>query len=75
MADFTIPLTVPDAKVSELVAALNWKWRGPTGGPDMTPAELRAETKRRVELMLRNIYREHREWLAEQAADTNIDIT
>lgn len=74
MADFTVPLTVPDAKVSELVAALNWKW-SPDGQGNMTPAELRAETKRRIELMLRNIYREHREWLAEQAADTNIDIT
>lgn len=75
MADFSVPITVPDAKVSELVAALNWKWRGPTGGADMTPAELRAETKRRVEAMFRQIYREHKEYLAAQGASADIDIT
>lgn len=74
MAQFDVPITVPDAKVQELLAALNWKWTA-DGQGGMTPAEVRANLKMRVELMLKNIYREHKEWLAEQAADTTIDIT
>lgn len=57
MADFSIPITVPDAKVAELVDALNWAWADDT---PMTGPELRAELKRRVEDQLREIYKNYK---------------
>lgn len=74
---FDVPLSIPDAKAAALVAALKWKWYEQVGedASAVTNAQLRANLKMRIENMLRNIYREHQERLAAQAADTSIDIT
>ena len=37
MADFSLPVTVPDDKVSEFLDALRWHYKMPTA----TPAQLR----------------------------------
>lgn len=68
MADFSIPITVPDDKVADLIDALNGAWNAP-GAPDMTPAQLRAELKRRIEDQLRRIYTVHMRDKAKQAYD------
>ena len=74
MADFSVQITVPNEKVQELVDALNWKWTI-DGSGGMTPAQLRANFKTRVEAMLKGIYREHKEWLVSQAVTDDLDVT
>jgi len=71
LADFSIPITVPDDKVADLIDALNAEW-GPPGGPAMTPAQLRAELKRLTEANLRRIYRNHKRRQAKQAYDQDL---
>jgi len=71
MADFSIPITVPDDKVADLIDALNVEW-GPPGGPAMTPAELRAELKRRIEEQLKRVYRNHKRRQARQGYDQDL---
>lgn len=72
MADFSIAITVADAKQADLIAMYRWKY-GPYTDPntsetrDRTPAELRALLKEDVIKMMEKDYRS---WLA-ASADTN----
>lgn len=79
MADFSVPITVPDNKATELLDALRWKWYAvgmtPEDYAQITPAELRARLKEKIEAELKAAYIEHKRWLASQAAPTDIDIT
>jgi len=82
MADFSVSITVPDAKVNELVAALRWAWgpktpaEGETPAVEYTPAELRAVFKTKVENSLKDIYKRHKEYLRnQQAVDTDLPVT
>lgn len=72
MADFSISITVPDAKVSELVAAMNWAWgyTGEVGSPTAprTGAQLRDEFKVRSVQALKDIHQRHQQYLREQQA-------
>jgi len=75
MADFTIPLTVPDNKVAELVAALRWHWPAPEG-TEFTNAQLRAKLKASVESSIRDIFTRHKEYLrAQTEIDNTLDLT
>lgn len=80
MADFSIPLTVPDNKTTELVDALRWKFFHASMTPEdyaqITPAQLRARLKEQNENFLKAAFIEHKRWLASQAASNDsIDIT
>lgn len=79
MADFSVPLTVPDNKVTELLDAINWSVNrtDENGDPDpMTGTEARAWLKSSVEQSLRDIFKRHKEHLrAQQAIVDSIDIT
>lgn len=79
MADFSVSLTVPDAKVAELLDAINWHVdrRDDAGNPNpMTGPEARAWLKASVESSLKGIFTRHKEHLrAQQAVDDAIDIT
>ena len=76
MADFSVPLTVPDDKVAGLVAALRWHWGQKSEGVEYTNAELRAKLKASVEASLRDIYKRHLEHLrAQTPVDDTIGIT
>lgn len=78
MADFSVPLTVPDAKVAELLDAINWSVNrlDENGNPDpMSGPEARAWLKASVQQSLRDIFRRHKEHLrAQKAIDDAIDI-
>lgn len=78
MADFSVPITVPDAKVAELADALRWKWYSVNMTPEeyarVTAAELRAKLKEQIEGQLRAAFIEHKRWLAAQAAQAGADI-
>lgn len=76
MADFSVSLTVPDAKVAELVNALRWAWGPKEDGTDKSAAELRAEFKTRSENALKDIFKRHKEYLRSQTpVDDVIDVT
>lgn len=79
MADFSISLTVPDAKLAELVDALRWKFFHTSMKPEdyaqVTPAQLRAKLKEQNENFLKDAFIEHKRWLAAQAQTDTIEIT
>ena len=79
MADFSIPLKVPDAKVAELADALRWKFFHTSMTPEdyakVTPAQLRAKLKEQNENFLKAAFIEHKRWLAAHAQRDTIDIT
>ena len=80
MADFSVTLTVPDAKLAEFIDALNWAWGEKDNGDGTTTpktgAELKAEYKTRSENALKDVYRRYKEYLRDQQnADGDIDIT
>lgn len=72
MADFSISLTVPDNKVTELVAALRWHWGqvddGAGGLRDRTQGELKGKLKESVEGSVKNIFTRHKKHLRDQGA-------
>lgn len=64
MADFTIPLTVPDDKVNDLIDALNWSFNdGEDPVIPLTAAQLRDKLKARVQGDLERRFKEHRHYL------------
>lgn len=85
MAVFDIPVTVPDAKVDELVDALRWRHgqveeidNSDPENPvvtlrDRTPAELRAILKVDVIDNLKNCVIRHKKFLAAQTAAETIN--
>ena len=76
MADFSVSITVPDEKTSELVDALRWAWGAKDDGEPKTPAELKAEFKTRSEAALKDVFKRHKEHLrAQSVIDTAIDVT
>ena len=76
MADFSVALTVPDDKVTELAAALRWHWGQKSPGVEYTQAELRAKLKSSVEDSIRGIFLRHKEHLRNsQAVSGDIAIT
>lgn len=79
MADFSVSITVPDGKVTELLDAINWHVdrRDADGNPDpMTAQEARDWLKSSTENALRGIFKRHKEYLrSQQAVDDSIDIT
>lgn len=79
MADFSVPLTVPDAKVAELLDAINWHIdrRDEQGNPDpLTGAEAKAWLKQTIEDSLRGIFTRHKEYLrSQQAVDDTLELT
>ena len=56
MADFTIPITIPDEKLSTFIDALRRNYGANDDGSDKTPAELKVNVKTSVTRMLRKIY-------------------
>ena len=87
MAEFNVPLTIPDGKLSTFIDALRWSW-GPIqdgedeNGPvmrDKTPAELKAEAAERQREAYLDIYRRYVKEQASSAAiasaDADIAIT
>ena len=70
MADFSIALTVPDNRVTELVAAMNWAWGydGSPGNELKTAAQLKAEYKTRSVAALKDIFTRHQQYLRDQQA-------
>lgn len=81
MADFSIVITVPDAKVSAFVAALRWHYGQVEDPPDSgsfrdrTQGELKALVDAGTINALKDIYTRHQEYLRAQAAIDSIDIT
>ena len=81
MADFSIPLTVPDAKVSELIDALNWQWGETDNGDGTTTpktcAEIKVELKARTEQVLKDVFLRYKEHIRSQqvVVDGELDIT
>ena len=79
MADFSVSITVPDGKATELLDAINWHVGrvDENGNPDpMTAAEARAWLKEATENSLRGIFTRHKKHLRDQQAiDDAIDIT
>ena len=81
MADFSIPLTVPDAKVSELIDALNWQWGETDSGDGTTTpktcAEIKVELKARTEQVLKDVFLRYKEHIRSQqvVVDGELDIT
>ena len=73
MADFSIQLTVPDEKVTELVDALNWSWNdGEVPDVPLTGAEIKTELKSRIEMDLQRRFKTYKNHLRYIAA-TNLD--
>ena len=68
MADFSISLTVPDNKVTELVAAMRWHYGEKSEGVEYSQAELRGLLKTSVENSLKNIFTRHKVYLRDQGA-------
>jgi len=72
MADFTIPVVVPDAKVADLVLALKDYFGTKEDGSDYTQAELKAlfaaEVRRRLQVL-------YSEYLKKQSADPDLGAT
>jgi len=65
MADFTVPITIDDNDVADVVAALKWKWApafvDENGQQyDPTNTELRARLKSEVQRMLLNVTKQHK---------------
>ena len=81
MADFSVPVNIPDGKVTELVAALQWHW-GPASDDGQgnvvqyTPAQLRAKLKESVENSLKDIFTRHKQHLRAQAEiDDTLEVS
>lgn len=68
MADFSIPITIPDHLVPEVLEALQYEFGN---GMPMTPAEIRAKLKKRVEDQIRAAYKNYKR----QSLNVDIDIT
>jgi hypothetical protein len=68
MADFSIPITIPDEHVAEILEALEYELGD---GDPMTPAEIRAKFKKRVENQIRAIYQNYKR----RNVNVDIDIT
>jgi len=72
MADFTIPITVPDGKVADLVTALQDYYGTKEDGTDYTNAELKdlfaADVRRRLQV-------HYQDWLKKQNADPDLGAT
>ena len=80
MADFTVTLTVDDAKVANLIAAINWndppKDQNGNPAPDRNGAQCRAWFKATCVQALKDIYKRHQEYLkSQQAIDTDLPVT
>ena len=56
MADFSLPVTVPDAKVDEFIEALRWHYQNDA----LTPAQLRDAVAVTVRNQLKGIYKDWR---------------
>ena len=73
MADFTIDLTVPDAKITEFIEAVRWRYDAETL---VTTADVKARFKQEVVELMKETYTNHREYLATLAeAEVPPDIT
>jgi hypothetical protein len=72
MADFSIPITVPDGKVADLVSALKDYYGTKEDGSDYSTAELKdlfaADVRRRLGV-------HYKDWLKKQAADPDLGAT
>lgn len=80
MADFSITLNIEDAKIAQMIAALNWQWGEIDNGDGTTTpktgAQLRAEFKTRSQQALRDVYARYQRHLRDQqAVDPDIGIT
>ena len=78
MADFSVSLTVEDAKVNDLLDALRWHWGPKSIDPvvEYTTAELKAKLKTSVERSVKDIYKRHKEFVrSQQAIDHTIEVT
>lgn len=77
MAAFNLQITVPDAKVAELVDALNWHYADEQGDANPeTAGQLRARVESHTIQALKDIFKRHKEYLREQTpVDDAIDIT
>lgn len=81
MATFDIPITVPDASVNDLVAALRWRHgqvldETDPENPvmrDRTVAELRAILKHDVTEDLKTVVVRHKKWLAAESVKDSIE--
>ena len=56
MADIIITLTIPDAKLADVLAALRWHFGPKEDGSNLTQAELRAKLKESMVSSVRDIY-------------------
>lgn len=65
MADFSIPITIPDHLVPEVLEALEYELGD---GEPMTPMQIRAKFKKRVENQIRGIYQNYKR------RNVNVDI-
>ena len=66
MADFSVSITVPNEKRSELVEALRWHWGPNEDDSEKSVSELRAALKTSVESSLRDIFIRHKRYLRDQ---------
>jgi len=71
MADFSISITVPDDKISDLLDAI----RREDGDGSLTAAECKAVLKAHGEQWLRKVYRKHKQAIQDAAGQNDIDIT
>lgn len=63
--DISIPVTIPDDRLNDAVAALRWKFGKKANGSDYTPNELRALWKGHVITELRAWHRARLETVAQ----------
>jgi len=72
MADFSIPVTIPDGKVNDFVSALRLYYGRKGDGTEFTVAELKARVKDETERRFKSIYKE---WKAAQSNTDDLGIS
>ena len=72
MADISIPITIPDDRMDDAVAALRYHYGKRGDGTDYTPTELRALLKSDVETDIKDMYKR---WRRETAQTDDLPLS
>ena len=72
MADFTLPVTVPDDKVDTFMDALRWHYKM----SNATPAELKTLATNELRANLKDVFKQYKKWYhANNPPSDEIDLT
>jgi hypothetical protein len=76
MTDIVLTITIPDAKLADVLAALRWQFGAKPDGTQLSQAEIRAKLRESMASSVQDIYtRYKREEQAKQPIDTDAGIS